>query len=101
MELLDYFRILKALIISFLLFVCLIYVPNQNGKILEETLAGFNLDDVKTTLRHLRFFKMTVPLLQALQKSHPYSSVTLLHTIESRESTEGPYNIQDKLVIFQ
>ena len=97
MELLDYFRILKALIILFLLFVCMIYVPNQNGK----TLAGFNLDDLKTTLRHLRFLKMTVPLLQVLQKSHPYSSVTLLHTIESRESTEGPYNIQVKLVIFQ
>ena len=29
------------------------YVPNQNGKVLEETLAGFNPDDVK----------MTVPLL--------------------------------------
>ena len=26
------------------------YVPNQNGKLLEEMLAGFNSDDVKTTL---------------------------------------------------
>ena len=36
---LDYFRILKALIILFLLFVCMNCVPNQNGKVLEETLA--------------------------------------------------------------
>ena len=42
------------------------YVPNQKGKILEETLAGFNSDDVKTTLRHLRYFKMAPPLLQIL-----------------------------------
>ena len=69
MGLLDYFRILKALIILFLLFVCMNYVPNQNGKVLEETLAGFNSDDVKTTLRRLRFFKMTLPFLQVLQKS--------------------------------
>ena len=42
------------------------YVPNQKGKILEEALAGFNSDDVKTTLRHLRYFKMALPLLQIL-----------------------------------
>ena len=47
------------------------YVPNQNGKVLEETLVGFNSDDVKTTLRCLRCFKMTLPLLQVLKKSHP------------------------------
>ena len=69
MGLLDYFRILKTLIILFLLFVCMNYVPNENGKVLEETLAGFNSDDVKTTLRRLRFFKMTLPFLQVLQKS--------------------------------
>ena len=39
------------------------YVPNQNGKVLEETLAGFNSDDMKITLRRLRFFKMKLPLL--------------------------------------
>ena len=71
MGLLDYFRILKALIILGLLFVCMNYVPNQNGKVLEETLAGFNSDHVKTTLRHLCCFKMTLPLLQVLQKSRP------------------------------
>ena len=70
MVLLDYFRILKALIILFLLFVCMNYVPNQNGKVLEETLAGFNSDDLKATLRRLRCFKMTLRLLQVLQKSH-------------------------------
>ena len=73
MGLLDYFRILKALTILFLLFVCMNYVPKQNGKVLEETLAGFNSDDVKTTLRRLHCFKMTLPLLQTLQKSLPIS----------------------------
>ena len=46
------------------------YIPNQNGKVLEETLADFNSDDVKTTLRSLRCFKMTLALSQVLQKSH-------------------------------
>ena len=44
MGLRDYFRILKALIILFLLFICMNYVPNQNGKVLEEMLVGFNSD---------------------------------------------------------
>ena len=61
----DYFGIL------FFLFVCMNYVPNQNGKVLEETLAGFDSDALKTTLRRLRYFKMTLPLLQVLQKSLP------------------------------
>ena len=70
MRLLDYFRILEALTILFLLFVCMNYVPKQNGKVPEKTPAGFNSDDVKTTLRRLRCFKMTLPHLQVLQKSH-------------------------------
>ena len=70
MGLIDYFRYLKALIMLFLIFVCINYVPNQNGKVHEETLAGFNSDAVKTTLRRrLRYFKMIFPLLQVLQKS--------------------------------
>ena len=44
------------------------YVPNQNGKVLEETLASFNSDAVKTTLRRLSYFKMTLPIFQVLQK---------------------------------
>ena len=47
------------------------YVPNQNGKVLEEMLADFNSDAVKITLRRLRYFKMTLSLLQVLQKSLP------------------------------
>ena len=70
MELLNYFRILKALIIFFLLFVCYDYVLNQSRKVLEETLGGVNSDDVKTTLRRQHCFNMTFPLLQVLQKSH-------------------------------
>ena len=76
------------------------YNPNQNGKVLEERLAGFNSGDVKTTLRRLRCFKMILPLLQVLQKSHPIP-VTLLHITESRWSTEGPCDLQVKLVIIQ
>ena len=47
------------------------YVSNQNWKVLEEALAGFNSDDVKTTLRRLHCFKMIVPLLEALQNFYP------------------------------
>ena len=76
MGLLDYFRKLfyltiKALKTLFLLFVCMKYVPNQNGKVLEETLAGFNSNDVKTTLKHLSCFKITLPFLKVFQKSLP------------------------------
>ena len=70
MGLIEYFRILEALVMLFLLFVCLNYAPNQNGKVQEETIAGFNSDTVKTRLRQrLSYFKMTVSLLQVLQKS--------------------------------
>ena len=79
MGLIDYFRNLEALIILFLLFVCINYVPNQNGIVLEETMAGFNSNDVKTTLRRLRYFKMTLPLLQVLQKSLAIP-LSLVHT---------------------
>ena len=47
------------------------YVPNQNRKVLEETVAVFNSDDVKTTLRLLRCFKMTLPFLKVLEKTLP------------------------------
>ena len=69
--LIDYFRILKALIISLLLFVYIDYVPNQNRKVLDETLAGFSSDDVETVLGGLHCFKKTLLLLQALQKLIP------------------------------
>ena len=49
--LIDYFKILKALIILFLLYICINYVPNYNGKVQEETLGDSNSDAVKTTLR--------------------------------------------------
>ena len=55
------------------------YFLNQNGKVLEETLAGFNSDAVKTALRHLLCFKMNLPLLSVLQKSLPIP-LSLCHT---------------------
>ena len=54
------------------------YVLNQNGKVLEETLAGSNSDPLKTTLRCLRYFKLTLPFLQVLQKSLP-NPLSLCH----------------------
>ena len=73
----NYFRILKDLTNLFLSLVCINYAPNQNGKVLEETPADFNLDAVKATLRHLplpppKFFKIFF-----------HSSVTLPHSTES------------------
>ena len=69
MGLMYYFRDMKALIILFLFFVCINYAPDQNGKVLGETLACSNSDAVKTSMRHLLNFKMTLPLLQVFQKS--------------------------------
>ena len=41
-------------------------VLNQNGKVVEESLAGPNPNVVKITLRGLQNFKMALPLLQVL-----------------------------------
>ena len=67
-QLIDYFRILKALMILFLLFVCKNYVPYQNGKVMEEALIGSKSYVMKTTLSCLYYFKITLALLQILQK---------------------------------
>ena len=96
MVLLDYFRILKALIVLFLLFVCMNYVPNQNRKVLKETLAGFNSDECENNIEMSMLFEN-----DCSSKSSPHSSVTFLHTIEIRGSTEGPCDLQVKLVIIQ
>ena len=49
--------------------------PNQNGKVLEKTQAGSNSDAMKKHRVNiyitLRYFKMTLPLLQSLEKSFP------------------------------
>ena len=78
MGLVNHFRILIALINLLLLFICMNYVPNHIRKVLEETLAGSKSDDMKTILRRLRYFKMTLPLLQVLQKYLPIS-LSLCH----------------------
>ena len=51
MGLVDYIRILKALIIFSLLYICMNYVPNQNEQVQKETLADSNSDAVKKILR--------------------------------------------------
>ena len=47
-------------------------VQNQNEKVLEKMLAGSNVDAVKTTLRSLRYFKMTPPLFKVFVKPFPF-----------------------------
>ena len=80
----NYVSIMEALIILFLLFVSVNYVPNQNWKVLEEMRAGSNSDAVKTKLRqHLRYFKITLPLFSRSSNISPHSYVTLSHTKES------------------
>ena len=69
MELIDYFRILKALIILFSLFFLWIIFQIKIPNVLEETLSGFNPGAVKTILISLGYFKMALPLLQVLRKS--------------------------------
>ena len=50
------------------------YVPNQNVKVLEETLAGFNLDDAKTST----LFQNHPPFFARSSEISSHSSVTLL-----------------------
>ena len=61
MGVVDYFRSLKAFIISFLFFF-MNNILNKNETVLEETLADSNSDAVKTTFRGLRYFKMALPV---------------------------------------
>ena len=74
--LIDYFRILKALIILFLLYICINYVPNENGKVQEETPADSNSDAVKTTLRLYAISKWPSLFFKS-RKISPHCSVTL------------------------
>ena len=76
-EVIDYFRILKAFIIVFFM-----NVLNQNRKELEEMLVGSNSNPVTTTLRDLHNFKTTLPVLQVLERD-PHSSAFLSQRIES------------------
>ena len=73
------------------------YFPNQNGKVLKETITGSNSDAVKITLRRLCRFKMILPLLQVFQKSFPIP-VTLSHTIESITNGSVGYGVTFKLI---
>ena len=92
MRLIDYFRILKALVIFVLLFVCMNYVPNKNGKFLEETLAGSTSDAVKT-LRRVLYFIMTAPSTLASYSKISPLPLSLCHTIESI-TNDSSFNLQ-------
>ena len=58
------------------------YVPNQNGKILEETEAGFNSKDMKTILRRLRYFKLPSLFCKSFTNFSLFP-LSLCHTVES------------------
>ena len=45
------------------------YVPNQNGKAQEETAGKFRC--CENNIETVRYFKMTLPLFEVLQKSLP------------------------------
>ena len=64
--LIDLVRILKALIILFLLYICMNYASNQNGKVQEETLAYSN-----SLYLNSIYFKIILPLFQVFQKPLP------------------------------
>ena len=64
MELIDYFRILK----TFIIFLFMSNVQNQNCKVLEEILGVSNSDTVKTTLSGYIIFKMAFSFLKVLEK---------------------------------
>ena len=57
-------------------------VSNQNRKVLEGERQDFNSDAVKTTLRGLRYFKIT-SLFADSWKTSPSCSVALSPLIES------------------
>ena len=78
----NYFKILKALTILFLLYIRMNYVPNQNMKVQEETLADSNSDIATTTLR-LCVISNWPPSYSNSSKISAHSSIVLSHTLES------------------
>ena len=86
MGLIDYFRILKALIILFYyLIVCMNYFHNQNGKVPSRRNASRfqcrcreNNIEMTSTL-----FQNEAPSFASSSQISPHSSVNLSHTIES------------------
>ena len=67
--------------ILFLLYICLNYISNQNGKVQEETLAYSNSDAVKTTLI-LYVISKDLSSFSSYSKISPHFSVTLSLAIE-------------------
>ena len=61
-------------------------VQNQNMKVLEEILAGFNSETVKATLGGLRNFQNGPPPFASSWKAFRHSSVTLTHAVESSQN---------------
>ena len=85
----------------FLLFVCMNYVPNQNGKVLEKTLAGSKFKGCKDHIKTSTLFRNDPPSFASSSKISPHSSVTLAHTIEGITSGSIGQGITFKLVRCQ
>ena len=86
--LIDYFRILKALIILFLLFVRMNYVPNQNEKVLKEKRSKFQFICCENNIeKSSTLFQNDSHSFVSFSKISPHSSVTLSHSIESITSS--------------
>ena len=75
MEVIDYFRILRAIIMSFFMNK----VQNKNEKVLEEILAGSYSNAVKTKVRGPHNFQNDPPF----SKSFSTFLFPLLYTVES------------------
>ena len=78
MEVNEYFRILK----TFPIFFFVKNIQNQNGKVVEEMLAGFKLDDVKAALNPC-YFQNVLPPFASSWKASRHSFLTLLLAVES------------------
>ena len=83
MGLIDNFRNLKALIILFLLFVCMNYVPNKNRKDFKVKQASFNSDYVKKSIETSTLFQNDPPTFESSSKISPHFSGTFSHPIKS------------------
>ena len=59
------------------------YVPNQNGKVLKETLVGFNSQCCENDINMSKLFKNDPSSFANSSTISLHFSVPLLHTIES------------------
>ena len=79
--LIDYFRILKVLIILFLLFVYMNYVPKWESS--GRNASRFQFRCCENTIETSKLFQNDPPSFASSSKISSHSSITLSHTIEN------------------